>query len=202
MTMQKKVVDPLSNPLAAKNTNQLLQTGLPQTAKTPKRNSREYMTEIMRNMHKERVMVQLHQNFEAHSVHFNVKPDFAGLLSKKFSSFNDEIAQDVDTMQLVEEIQPNDKNEEGKESVPDASKSESEDEESSVPSLARGRKLQEAACLRITRIEKVLATRTDLSMAERRSLRARKNTANFRERRKIANDLKHFHTIELDTILR
>lgn len=70
-----------------------------------------------------------------------------------------------------------------------------------MPSLARGRKLQEAACLRITRIEKVLATRTDLSMAERRSLRARKNTANFRERRKIAQELKHFHTVELDAIL-
>lgn len=76
-----------------------------------------------------------------------------------------------------------------------------EDEESSVPSLARGRKLQEAACLRITRIEKVLASRTDLSMAERRSLRARKNTANFRERRKIANELKHFHSVELDAIM-
>jgi len=38
-------------------------------------------------------------------------------------------------------------------------------------------------------------------MAERRSLRARKNTANFRERRKIANELKHFHTVELDAIL-
>lgn len=70
-----------------------------------------------------------------------------------------------------------------------------------MPSLARGRKLQEAACLRITRIEKVLASRTDLSMAERRSLRARKNTANFRERRKIANELKHFHTVELDDIM-
>lgn len=45
------------------------------------------MTAIMRNMHKERVMLQLHQNFEAQSVHFNVKPDYAGLLSKKFSSF-------------------------------------------------------------------------------------------------------------------
>ena len=84
----------------------------------------------------------------------------------------------------------------------DQSKQSDDDEEgSSVPSLARGRKLQEAACLRITRIEKVLATRTDLSMAERRSLRARKNTANFRERRKIAQELKHFHTVELDAIL-
>jgi len=84
----------------------------------------------------------------------------------------------------------------------EASNSDNDDEEeSSVPSLARGRKLSEAACLRITRIEKVLATRNDLSIAERRSLRARKNTANFRERRKIAAELKHFHTVELDAIL-
>ena len=36
-------------------------------------------------------MIQLHQNFEAQSVHFNVKPDYGSLLSKKFSSFHDEV---------------------------------------------------------------------------------------------------------------
>lgn len=69
-----------------------------------------------------------------------------------------------------------------------------------MPSLARGRKLTEAACLRISRIEKVLANREDLTKAERRSLRARKNTANFRERRKKAAELKHFLNVELDAI--
>ena len=77
----------------------------------------------------------------------------------------------------------------------------SEDEEDNeVPSLARGRKLTEAACLRISKIEKVLASRDDLSKAERRSLRARKNTANFRERRKKAKELKYFLSVELDVV--
>lgn len=146
----------------------------------------------------------MHQNFEAHSVHFNVKPDYASLLSKKFSSFHDEvITKTEEDNHEAEEITPRDENPAdcNRSNPEEMSKSDDDDEDSSVPSLARGRKLQEAACLRITRIEKVLATRTDLSMAERRSLRARKNTANFRERRKIASDLKHFHTIELDAIL-
>jgi len=110
-------------------------------ATTRKRNSREHMTEIMRNMHKERVMIQLHQNFEAHSVHFNVKPDYAGLLSKKFSSFLEEAVSEAEENQVV--IATNSEKKENS-NVPnhDESKSdEDEDEEGSVPSLARGRKL-------------------------------------------------------------
>ena len=106
-----------------------------------KRNSREHMTEIMRNMHKERVMIQLHQNFEAHSVHFNVKPDYAGLLSKKFSSFLEESVTDGEDNQAVAATN-NDLKEISSRPNQDESKSEEdEDEEGSVPSLARGRKL-------------------------------------------------------------
>ena len=86
-------------------------------------------------------MIQLHQNFEAHSVHFNVKPDYAGLLSKKFSSFLGEAVSEAEENQVV--IATNSEKKENS-NVPnhDESKSdEDEDEEGSVPSLARGRKL-------------------------------------------------------------
>jgi hypothetical protein len=66
--------------------------------------------------------------------------------------------------------------------------------------MARGRRMQQSACLRISKIEKVLATRSDLTKAERRALQSRKNTANFRERKKKASELKHFLNIELDAI--
>ena len=63
--------------------------------------------------------------------------------------------------------------------------------------MARGRKQKQAACLRISKIEKVLATRSDLTKAERRALQSRKNTANFRERRKKELELKDFLNIEI-----
>lgn len=137
-------------------------------------------------------------------MHFNVKPDYASLLSKKFSSFLEAEALEPEEQPVVATDQDKQKDSDQKatkKTNQDDAASNSDEEEDSVPSLARGRKLSEAACLRITRIEKVLATRNDLSVAERRSLRARKNTANFRERRKIASELKQFQTVELDAIL-
>ena len=112
-----------------------------QQAPARKRNSREHMTEIMRNMHKERVMIQLHQNFEAHSVHFNVKPDYAGLLSKKFSSFMEETAAEPEENQAVIATNNDKKEISGKQNQDESKSDEDEDEEGSVPSLARGRKL-------------------------------------------------------------
>ena len=113
-----------------------------QQATSRKRSSRDHMTEIMRNMHKERVMIQLHQNFEAHSVHFNVKPDYAGLLSKKFTSFLEEEAACEPEENQAAVATNNDKKEISGRPNQDESKSdEDEDEEGSVPSLARGRKL-------------------------------------------------------------
>ena len=56
--------------------------------------------------------------------------------------------------------------------------------------MMRGRKHQQAASLRISKIEKILTTRTNLTKSERRSLQSRKNTANFRERKKRAKEIK------------
>ena len=75
------------------------------------------------------------------------------------------------------------------------------DDDVEVPELARGRRLEEATCLRISRIEKALALKKDLTTEERRSLRSRKNTANFRERRKQAREQKHFLEVELEIVL-
>ena len=61
---------------------------------------------------------------------------------------------------------------------------ENEGSDASVPSMKRGRNQVISARLRISKIEKALARRDDLSIDERRSLRARKNTAKHRERKK------------------
>ena len=146
----------------------------------------------MRNIHKEQIMQQLQQNFQAHSVLFNVSPDYSSLLSKKFSS-------SVEEQEILENARKECPKLQCYENEEDIQFSDDE-EDNEVPSLARGRKLTEAACLRISKIEKVLANRDDLTKEERRSLRARKNTANFRERRKKAQELKYFINIELDVI--
>ena len=70
-----------------------------------------------------------------------------------------------------------------------------------LESKARGRHQSQAASLRISKIEKILSSRTDLTKQQRRKLQSRKNTANFRERQKNTNKLKHFINIELDAIL-
>lgn len=70
-----------------------------------------------------------------------------------------------------------------------------------LESKARGRHQSQAASLRISKIEKILSQRTDLTKQQRRKLQSRKNTANFRERQKNTNKLKHFINVELDAIL-
>ena len=70
-----------------------------------------------------------------------------------------------------------------------------------LESKARGRHQSQAASLRISKIEKILSSRTDLTKQQRRKLQSRKNTANFRERQKNTIKLKHFINYELDAIL-
>ena len=70
-----------------------------------------------------------------------------------------------------------------------------------LESKARGRHQSQAASLRISKIEKILSSRTDLTKQQRRKLQSRKNTANFRERQKNTIKLKHFINFELDAIL-
>ena len=55
--------------------------------------------------------------------------------------------------------------------------------------------------LRISKIEKVLAKRKDLTQQQRRRLQSRKNTANFRERQKNTIKLKLFINYEIDAIV-
>ena len=69
-----------------------------------------------------------------------MKPDYAGLLSKKFSSFHEESVTDAEENPAVAPSN-NDLKEISSRPNQDESKSEEEDEEGSVPSLARGRKL-------------------------------------------------------------
>ena len=127
-------------------------------------------------------MNSLHSNFEDHYGIFSEKTDYARLLSLKFSPF-DEKNSDSSDLYLEREIQSSGKH--------------ISDNEEKSEIMARGRKQKQAACLRISKIEKVLATRSDLTKAERRALQSRKNTANFRERRKKALELKHFLNIEI-----
>ena len=54
--------------------------------KSPK----DVMTEMMRNMHKDRVVRQIQAKFEAHSELFNIKPDYGSIFTKKFSSYCEE----------------------------------------------------------------------------------------------------------------
>lgn len=147
--------------------------------------SREHMTELLRNMHRERVIDQLHQNFQVHSIMFSAKPDYVGLLSQKFSSYDEEPEDPINASAAKKE-----NGAESEESV--------DGDEADI--ISRSRKRQLATSLRISKIEKILATRNDLSKVERRSLQSRKNTANFRERRKRAAELKHFLNVELDLI--
>ena len=70
-----------------------------------------------------------------------------------------------------------------------------------MPKQARGCRETEATSLRVKHIEDALNFRTDLTMAERRSLRSRKNTANFRERRRQACNQKQFYEVEIDLVI-
>jgi hypothetical protein len=57
-----------------------------------------------------------------------------------------------------------------------------------------------ASSLRVSKIERILSSRDDLTRQQRRKLQSRKNTANFRERQKNQNELKNFLGYELDAI--
>ena len=71
-------------------------------------------------------------------MHFNVKPDYAGLLSKKFSSFLEEISECEEHPGAVREAPENANIVKAND---EENHSDEEDDTSSVPSLARGRKL-------------------------------------------------------------
>lgn len=100
-------------------------------------------------------MQHLNSVFENQSMVFASQPDFAGLLSKKFGSCEDK--EDLDDCSYN-----------GESSSADL-KVES-DVENDAKIMARGHRQQQDVSLRVSQIEKILATRTDLTKEQRRSL--------------------------------
>lgn len=163
--------------------------------------------------------VSLHHDFQimtslvyqrANQLYWHSKPDYASLLTQKY---NDEFI-DGQEVAPAEQIA-------AKGSHPDASEnresdssddddvndskigktSEERDAAELLEGRARGRHQSEAASLRISKIEKILSKRTDLTRQQRRKLQSRKNTANFRERQRNTNKLNMFINYELDAII-
>ena len=72
---------------------------------------------------------------------------------------------------------------------------------SSTKSRKRSKQRFQEPGLCISRIEKVLSKRKDLTKQQRRRLQSRKNTANFRKRQKNSMKLKVFLNFEIDAII-
>jgi len=100
------------------------------------------------------------------------------LLSQKFNDKDLEEAAGVNSDEVKDGGQwPDDK------VVEDSDNSSHETSQVSLlENKVRGRHQSLNASLRISKIEKVLSTRSDLTRQQRRKLQSRKNTANFRER--------------------
>lgn len=111
----------------------------------------------------------------------SVKPNFGLLLARKYTTFLPE-EQGLDIDEVPSEGSPS-------------------DDSLIIAQKGRGSRKNQASCLRIARLERALAVRKDLTQEERRSLRHRKNTANYRERQKAAFEQKYFMNFELDFVL-
>ena len=84
---------------------------------------------------------------------------------------------------------------------PSSDECSDESEEDLIECKARGRHQFQDVGLRISKIEKMLAKRKDLTQQQRRRLQSRKNTANFRERQKNTLKLKLFINYEIEAII-
>ena len=127
-------------------------------------------------------------------------PDYLKLLADKYST---EFGYDCDLTAFEEQELLKKQAQTGQTGKADVV-SDDDDEKSEdnlLMSKARGRHQSQAASLRISKIEKILSKRTDLTMVQRRKLQSRKNTAHFRERQKNSAKLKEFIHVELDMIL-
>ena len=145
-------------------------------------------------------MAGLVQQQSYNPLYWHQKPDFVNLISQKYS---DEVLEaQLDNCQNSAGSSDSKASAGGEISN---SSGEMEDWEHSEAALleskARGRHQSLAATLRISKIEKILSKRTDLTRQQRRKLQSRKNTANFRERQKNTNKLKVFINFELDIII-
>ena len=139
------------------------------------------------------------------------KPDFVSLLNQRFSDLPDEADMGNDCAegtQKESELLPPGQLPQAQPSksaasndASDSSSEEESEEENMLECKARGRHQFQAVGLRISKIEKVLAKRKDLTQQQRRRLQSRKNTANFRERQKNTIKLKLFINYEIDAIV-
>ena len=57
----------------------------------PEATAKDIITSRMREIHQERVIKNLHTRFNNHVVLLNFKPDFTAMISKKFSSYDEEL---------------------------------------------------------------------------------------------------------------
>jgi len=118
------------------------------------------------------------------------KPDFFDLLKTKFSPIED--TNSAPDLKIAPNLSPN--------NFGESSEEEQSENDAQVFERKGPRKQQQAVSLRVIKINKLLAKRSDLTKEERRLLQCRKNTATFRERRLRNAEQKHFFEIELDII--
>ena len=155
------------------------------------------------------------KNNTYNAVNWHQKPDYVDLLIKRFDDDKDDeeelskeiIAHRSDAdknsgglFSTVQKVQNNKKIDERVDENNSGSELD-ESYEKLLESKARGRHQLQAPGLCISRIEKLLAKRKDLTQQQRRRLQSRKNTANFRERQKNTFKLKAFLNFELDLII-
>lgn len=142
-------------------------------------------------------MQNLHHVFESQSLAFNNKPDFAGLLSKKFGSTSTDELEELQELSLHATSSDDKKD---KADGGDGTEKELSDGDNELIIMSKGHKGLQDVSLRVSKIERILETRTDLTRAQRRSLQSRKNTANFRERKRRAEEIRRFFTVEIDAV--
>ena len=140
-------------------------------------------------------------------IYWHSKPDYVSLLSEKFGTdLGDDCPENAPDLLAAnggkdshQQTQPS------RDGQVDSDAEAAADNDQSdcklLENKARGRHQSQAASLRISKIEKILSSRTDLTKQQRRKLQSRKNTANFRERQKNTNKLKYFINYELDAIV-
>lgn len=119
------------------------------------RDSKGYMTDLLRSLHKERIMQHLNTVFENQSMVFGSQPDFAGLLSKKFGSCASNELEDVDEGSYNDGSVAS--------SSVEKKLDEVSDDDNDVKIMARGHRQQQDVSLRVSQIEKILSTRKDLT---------------------------------------
>lgn len=122
--------------------------------------AKDVITSRMRQIHKERVIKNLHRRFDESINHrqssltLNFKPDFTAMLTKKFDSY------DVKQEDKSREDCPFDPSEESSQGDDEDKEYEGEKKQAI---LERGKRNQQATSLRVSQIERALANCKDLT---------------------------------------